>query len=609
MQVLKRNPKKTLLIGLSSLAVIAALVGASFALFPSTKAAPKALTLQHLTAAGVGNFVQGGVNTATGAPAYELDTRDQDVDPKTDNSQQSGGSGVPTENPNPKGNSFANSNSGFSGFNGLSHADQRLAGTGQYANTQFSLEPPDQGLCVGGDFVVEAVNNAMAVYSKNGTTLAGPTALSQFFGFTPEIDRTTGFVGQFISDPKCYYDAQTNRWFLTELMQDNGTGGSGRNFNVIAVSQTSNPTGSWSLFTFDVTDDGQNGTPNHAGCPCFGDQPLIGADSYGFYISTNEFGDGFNGAQVYAISKQQLVAAAEHNGSLPAVVSINAGAIPSPDGAAGLWYSVQPATSPKLGDEPNNGTEYFLSALQFGDTGPLDNRIAVWAMTGTRSLGGDNPNVSLTVQVLSSEVYGQPNPAAQKAGPTPLATSIGASEELINTNDDRMNQVVFADGLLWSGVNTIIGDGSRTGIAYFIVKPAWKDGKLASHIAGQGYVSLEGQSVYFPSIGVNAKGQAVMGFSFSGPKYFPSTGYVSLSEDGKAGKVHVAGAGQLPDDGFSGYAAFGGPGFGRWGDYSAAVAGPDGSIWMAAEYIPNAPRTQLANWGTFISRVTPGSND
>jgi hypothetical protein len=27
------------------------------------------------------------------------------------------------------------------------------------------------------------------------------------------------------------------------------------------------------------------------------------------------------------------------------------------------------------------------------------------------------------------------------------------------TNDDRMNQVVYANGLLYSGVNTIIGDG------------------------------------------------------------------------------------------------------------------------------------------------------
>jgi hypothetical protein len=58
------------------------------------------------------------------------------------------------------------------------------------------------------------------------------------------------------------------------------------------------------------------------------------------------------------------------------------------------------------------------------------------------------------------------------------------------------------------------------------------------------------------------------------------------------------------DDGFTGYGAFGGR-VGRWGDYTAAVADADGSVWMAAEYIPNLPRTVLANWGTFVGRIVP----
>src|SRR5262249_48720164 len=53
-------------------------------------------------------------------------------------------------------------NRGFSGFNALDHFDQRNAGTGAFVNTQFSLEPPDQGLCVGNGFVVETINTALA---------------------------------------------------------------------------------------------------------------------------------------------------------------------------------------------------------------------------------------------------------------------------------------------------------------------------------------------------------------------------------------------------------------------------------------------------------------
>jgi hypothetical protein len=51
--------------------------------------------------------------------------------------------------PSPAGIPIAGSNPGESGFAGLNHRDQRLAGTGSYTNTQFSLEPPDQGPLMG----------------------------------------------------------------------------------------------------------------------------------------------------------------------------------------------------------------------------------------------------------------------------------------------------------------------------------------------------------------------------------------------------------------------------------------------------------------------------
>ncbi len=108
--------------------------------------------------------------------------------PKDTRGGSGGGGGVPTTPPNPRANPVAGRNDGAQGFNALSHLDQRLAGTGAYAGTQFSLEPPDQALCVGNRYVVEAVNNALAVYDTRGNTLSGPTAMSQFFALTPEID-------------------------------------------------------------------------------------------------------------------------------------------------------------------------------------------------------------------------------------------------------------------------------------------------------------------------------------------------------------------------------------------------------------------------------------
>jgi hypothetical protein len=530
--------------------------------------------------------------------------------------------------PTPAANAITSSNLGFSGFNGLSHADQRLAGTLNYTNTQFSLEPPDQALCVGGNYVVESVNTALQVFYKNGTAATAPAALNQFFGLAPEINRSTLTYGDFTSDPKCYYDSGTQRWFLTMLQIDivPSTGNYGQHSHLeIAVSQSSDPTGSWNFYSIDTTDDGTNNTPSHTGCPCFGDQPLIGADANGFYVTTNEFPiatNGFNGTQIYAMSKTGL-----ESGTQPTAVQLDAGALPTPD-AGGIWYSIQPATTPPYGTFATN-TEYFLSALQFSSAQPLDNRIAVWALTGTNTLGDSTPTVSLTNAIVSSEVYGQPGNAQQAPGSTPLGSTWitdpsicqkptntnGCSaqpENLLAGNDDRMNQVVYAAGELWSGVNTVIqppNGPTRVGIAYFIVTPSVSNGQVSGTMANQGYIAANQENVLFPSIGVNASGSGVIGFTLVGPDYYPSAAYAPIDATNGAGAIHIAGAGAGPADGFTGYAPFSPTGASgrteRWGDYSAAVADSDGSIWLATEYIPGTPRTLLANWGTYISHVTP----
>src|SRR5439155_23223758 len=148
------------------------------------------------------------------------------------------------------------------------------------------------------------------------------------------------------------------RFFVTTLEIDEAsTGAFTRAHNYVAVSKSSDPTKEWYLYKdFDVTDDGQNGTPLHASCPCLGDQPLIGFDANGFYISTNEFSDSealpappppaiapyinkafalpdyrIGQAQVYALSKKALVA-----GEAVPMVSFDTGdsaAVPLPSDA------------------------------------------------------------------------------------------------------------------------------------------------------------------------------------------------------------------------------------------------------------------------------------
>jgi hypothetical protein len=138
------------------------------------------------------------------------------------------------------------------------------------------------------------------------------------------------------------------------------------------------------------------------------------------------------------------------------------------------------------------------------------------------------------------------------------------------------------------------------------VSPNFPDaGAFAPAVSSQGYVAVNNQSAIFPSIGVNASGQGVVAFSVVGPGLYPGSAWARIDAVHGVGPLMLAGAGAFPDDGFTGYSAFGGNRVARWGDYSAAVSDEFGNIWVASEYIPNRPRFIYANWGTFVSMVTP----
>ncbi len=483
------------------------------------------------------------------------------------------------------------------GFNGITHRDQRLADNGN----QFSLEPPDQGLAVGNGLVVEAVNNAIAVYDQTGHRLVGPMALNRFFGFSSEIVRSKPAVfGPFLSDPRIYFDKDTNTFFATELEIDTDpatgaflTGAAARSRVLIAVTQ--DPTGVWTVLSNDTTNDGgQFGT-----CPCFGDQPLIGADANGFYVATNAFSistQSFRGGQLYAIPKGALA-----GGSIATVVHFNQ----LTEADAAFAFSIQPASAPPGGSfvTANNGTEYFVSALDLTNT--LDNRLVIWALTNTASLNTATPALHLANAVVNTEVYGAPPSAQQKPGPTPLADASGSHEVLVASNDDRLQQVVFAGGKLWTALNSVVKPDNgpvRVGTAWFILTPASTPGSVSATVANQGYVAANQENVLYPAIGVNAAGKGVISFTLVGPDFFPSAAFATLDAASGAGEIQIAALGALPDDGFTG---LGGARVGRWGDYSSAVADENGNLWLATEYIPNLPRTVNANWGTFVTEVTP----
>ena len=482
-------------------------------------------------------------------------------------------------------------------FSGLTHRDQRFAGTGVYSNTQFSTEPPDEGLAVGNGFVVQTVNAALAVYDANtGALRQGPTALNQFFRLKPEINRATGNYGDFTSDPRAYYDSQLQRWLVsvTAVATDPENGDFiAPTHLLIAVSESGDPTQGWRLYSIDTTNDGSEG------CPCFGDQPLVGADAHGIFISTNSFSlkEGFAGVQLYAFSKQLLV-----GGAMPAVLHWNNPKLPG-----GFAFSLQPATQPSFAsDDSSHGIEYLTSVADIRNM--LDRRIAVWAISNTASLADATPSLRLRTAIVGSEPFGVPPDAAQKQGETELGSLVGEKEQFVATNDQRMQQTVFADGKLWSALTTIVAIGNdpnpHAGIAYFVLTPSvTPNGVLKAEISRQAYVAVPNADLFYPALAVGANGTGAIAFTLSGPEHYPSAAFVPFTATG-TGDVQIVATGASPHDGFSGYKYFGGGGSARTGDYSAAAVDEHGAIWIAAEYVPSGARTLLANWGTIVAQIS-----
>lgn len=512
------------------------------------------------------------------------------------------------------------------GFDGLNFHDQRYANGGK----QFSVEPPDQGLCVGNGFVLESVNDVLAVYDKSGNELVGPVDLNTFYGYPAAINRSTRAFGPSITDPSCYYDAGTRRWFQVVLTLDRiGTSSSlaGTNHLDIAVSQTADPTGAWTIYHLPVQNNGTQGTPDHgcAGGFCLGDYPHIGADDNAIFLTTNEFalfGSGFNGAQIYAISKKALVSGA----ASPNVVLFNGGdpSIPAPA------FTVWPATSPDgQFASAKGGTEYLLSSDAVFYNSGTSNTLWLWSVSNTQAI--DNAPTALTLEVspLTVQTYAVPTSLVQqKPGDAPLRdcfavtgcapTYLGYPNIVYPTprpmavNDSRMQQVTYANGKLWGTLDTdvLLADGTHgSGINYFVINP-YSGGLFAN-----GTLALPDANLTYGAAAVTRSGRGVIAFTVVGPNNYPSVGYASLDAKVGAGDVHIAAAGAGPWDGFTGIPYLGG-GRPRWGDYGAAATDGD-TIWTATEYIAQtcnlteyltAPlfqcggtRGALSNWATRIS--------
>src|SRR5207248_7431958 len=170
-------------------------------------------------------------------------------------------------------------------FEGLSNQDN-------FNIFGFRVNPPDPVGEVGPNNYVEMTNLTFAVYDKAGNRQLGPVDTGTVWsGFAvPDCTDPSG-------DPVVLYDQITDRWILSQFTTSGLNDSSKPFWNCVAVSTTSDPTGSYYRYAFE--------TKNFQFFP---DYPKYGNWTDSYVLTTREFGPTVEyGIGVYALEKNKMV--------------------------------------------------------------------------------------------------------------------------------------------------------------------------------------------------------------------------------------------------------------------------------------------------------------
>jgi hypothetical protein len=415
-----------------------------------------------------------------------------------------------------------------------------IAGTGfdgiDAAESFCACMPPDGAIAASPSYLLATVNTAFAIWDKSGHPLLGsPTSLSGLFG---------GCLATYphMSDPFADYDAANQRFVLGILTYDDGYNSS----LCLAVSQTSDPTAHWNVYSFPASS-----TPNND----LLDFPRAAIASNAIYVSGNLYhyqpgtplcpnGFCFLGTGLYAYDKTQM-----YQGQPASSLGYT---------IAG-FDSLAPARTVGISDPAYASGADYLTAADNTCSVVTCNTVRLWKWN---AFAGAAPTYQGSVTVTD---YGEPPDAVQ---PGTSAT--------IDTNDAR------ALGAYWA-YDTVSGDtiygahtiGCNPGTGTVACVQWYRLGNLDATpvLLQQGIVAGNGEDRFYPNLAVDRAGDMTIAYAYSSGSEYAGIRYTGLASDDTPEPEAVLKAGEGTIDGS------------RYGDFAGEVVDPDGcTVWHFAEY-------------------------
>ncbi len=400
--------------------------------------------------------------------------------------------------------------------------------------------PPDTHGAVGPSHLMTTLNTEVLIQDRKGKYLYR-VSLGTFW---------KGYYKSYPFDPRVHYDPYGKRW-ITVACADSRSGNSAL---LVAVSQTSDPTGKWNRWRLDAD-------PKNA---VWFDFPSVGFNKDWIVVQGNMYtvssSPKFNRSHIWIFDKADLYKGGTGKHTLFS------------------YNSIGGTQSPAI--THGNSSYLFLVNVWSSSKGCL----RVFHVKG--AVGSEK---------LYSTGYacGAKPWTAGIAGRKDFAPQKGTSHKF-QVNDSRIHRVVYRNGYLWTAHMVILSHPSRSSVQWWRLNP-WGSGDTVARIddpTGKTFLA-------FPSLAVNRYNDMLIGYS-----RFSATTYASAAYRFRHGSD--ASTKLQPEKVFkSGEAPYYKPGKGRnrWGDYSATVVDPadDINIWTIQEYA--AKRSGVDRWGTWWAGV------
>ncbi|MFW5705603.1 MAG: GEVED domain-containing protein, partial [Bacteroidota bacterium] len=415
-------------------------------------------------------------------------------------------------------------------------------------NNLSGVAPPDTDGDVGPDHYMQMVNLAFAIYDKNGNLQYGPADNSTIWD---------GFIGSWTGtndgDPIVLYDEYADRWMASQFAINTSDG---TQWELVAISATGDPTGSWYRYAFQFD--------------YMPDYPKLGIWPDGYYISVNQFqkvGGSYywKGAGAAVMNRDKMLA----GDPTAEMVFFDLGTTYS----SLLPADADGANLPPAGS-PNYFTRFTSGALQVW---ALD---VDWNNTSNSTLT-KLPNVSVATFSNSGFTINQP----------------GTSTTLDDLADRLMYRLQYRNfGSHQAMVtNHTVNNGSgKAAVRWYELRNYGSGWTL--HQQGT-YGPNDGNHRWMASIAMNAYGDIGLGFSVSGSSTYPSIRFTGRNSDDPPGQMTISETsiinGTKSQTGVS-----------RWGDYSCMSVDPvnQSTFWFTSEYSNGG-----WNWRTRVASfdITP----